>query len=239
MARSGSIGTHPLSPTREVEGINTAPTVSAEQEIAQLRVEVQRLSQRLQEEQETRDERPAGGTDSSRSTDGGGLMKIEYDQNALPHPATATIMQERYKEGSIRPSTDFDYLPQPSTTAAQLEDDFVRWGYCIVGDAMGRAEVDAVVSRMVDQAAAERAARVAHLSHGGNAQLIFNCLPKGQLFRDVIEFSGQQVRRGPLIEALLGKILGRGWYLGTSHGSIVHEGGGHPEHAPGSGLRAP
>ena len=25
---------------------------------------------------------------------------------------------------------------------------------------------------------------------------------------------------------MLGKILGRGWYLGTAHGSIVHQGGG-------------
>ena len=76
------------------------------------------------------------------------------------------------------------------------------------------------------QAAAERAAGVAHVSHKGSSQHVFNCLPKGQVFRDVIEFSPNACTGGPVVEELLDKMLGRGWYGGTFHGSIVHEGGG-------------
>ena len=64
------------------------------------------------------------------------------------------------------------------------------------------------------------------MSHGGNAPMVFNTLPKGQCFRDLIEFSPRMTTKGPLIEQLMDKTLGQGWYLGTAHGSIVHEGGG-------------
>ena len=39
---------------------------------------------------------------------------------------------------------------------------------------------------MLDQAEAERKAGVAHMSHRGRAQLIFNMLPKGKIFRELI-----------------------------------------------------
>ena len=67
---------------------------------------------------------------------------------------------------------------------------------------------------------------MAHVSHKGSSQHVFNCLPKGQVFRDVIEFSPNACTGGPVVEELLDKMLGRGWYGGTFHGSIVHEGGG-------------
>eukprot|EP01045_Picozoa_sp_COSAG04_P029675 COSAG04_NODE_4935_length_1818_cov_2.121582_3_plen_190_part_01 len=124
------------------------------------------------------------------------------------------------------PSSDFDYLPKPTTDMAQLEHDFVRWGYCIVADAMTPAQYGAVVDRLTDQAAAERAAGVAHVSHKGSSQHVFNCLPKGQVFRDVIEFAPDACTGGPVVEELLDKMLGRGWYGGTFHGSLVHQGGG-------------
>ena len=54
---------------------------------------------------------------------------------------------------------------------------------------MTPAQTERIVARLVDQAAAERAAGVGHVSHDGSSQHIFNTLPKGQEFRDVIEFN--------------------------------------------------
>ena len=42
----------------------------------------------------------------------------------------------------------------------------------------------------------------------------------------MIEFHPRAAVGAPVVEGLLEKILGRGWYGGTFHGSIVHEGGG-------------
>ena len=216
-----------LSPLRAVEGVNTAPMVSAEQELAGLRAEVARLQQhQLALGLGDGGKRPDAAVKPDEEWADSGL-KIDYGERQIGlHSETMKIMQERFKEGSICPSSDFPYLPQPSTDMATLEHDFVRWGYCIVGDAMAGPQIERVVSRMIDQAAAERAAGVAKMSHFGNAQLIFNALPKGREFRDLIAFEPTACTRGPIIEELLGKILGSGWYLGTCHGSIVHEGGG-------------
>jgi len=58
---------------------------------------------------------------------------------------------------------------------------------------------------------------------------VFNMLPKGQVFRDLLAFEPGACTQGALIEILLEKILGKGYYLGTAHGSIVHQGGGWQE----------
>ena len=219
-------GPETLSPTRVAEGASTAPLVSAEQEILQLRQEVERLHQevvRLSAAEATEaapDAAAAAAWPKARLT-------MDYGENASPHPRTATIMREKFKAGAILPSSDFAYLPKPTTSASQLEHDFVRWGYCIVGPgAMTTEQIERVVARLTDQAAAERAAGVAHVSHGGSSQHVFNTLPKGHEFRDMIEFNPDAAVGAPIVESLLDKMLGRGWYGGTFHGSIVHEGGG-------------
>lgn len=215
-----------ISPTRVNEGVTTAPLVTAAQEIAQLRDELHRLRTQLRSAQ------PEGeGNGTPAAAAAGGVwpergLKITYGENVSPHPSTATVMQDRFREGSIRPASDFGYLPQPTSDSDQLEHDFVRWGYCIVADAMTPAQVERVVARLKDQAAAERAAGVGHVSHGGSSQHVFNALPKGQEFRDMIEFHPRAAVGGPVVEGLLEKILGRGWQGATFHGSIVHEGGG-------------
>jgi len=53
-----------------------------------------------------------------------------------------------------------------------------------------------------------------------------NVLPKGQVFRDAIAFEASACQGGPLVEKVLRKALGPGFYLGTAHGSVVHQGGG-------------
>lgn len=52
--------------------------------------------------------------------------------------------------------------------------------------------------------------------------------PKGQVFQDLVPLEANAVDEAPLIERFLEKVLGKSFYLGTAHGSIVHRavGGG-------------
>jgi len=126
----------------------------------------------------------------------------------------------------VRPTTDFKDLPQPTTDPAQLEKDYMRWGYCIVKDALSPEQVKTISSRLIDQAEAEKMAKVARLNHEGATQMVYNLLPKGQVFRDIISLESSTCQQAVLIERLVEKMLGKDYYLGTAHGSIVHQGGG-------------
>lgn len=153
----------------------------------------------------------------------------------------AGISKERMKAGRIRDSSDFDYLPKPSADAGQLEADFVRWGYCLVADAMSPSQVQAQVARLVDQAAAERQTEAATMTRRSDrAQLVANLVLKGAVFRDAVEFKESAAQRGPLVDRLLTKIMGEGFGLGCAHGSIVHTGGGLQElHVDQGGVPMP
>ena len=153
----------------------------------------------------------------------------------------AGLSKERMKAGRIPNSSDFDELPRPSADAAQLEADFVRWGYCLVADAMTPAQVRVQVERLVEQAAAERERGAATMtSRGESAQLVNNLVLKGEAFRAAVEFRESAAQRGPLVDALLTKIMGEGFGLGCAHGSIVHAGGGLQElHIDQGGVPMP
>ena len=132
--------------------------------------------------------------------------------------------------GQIRDSSDFDYLPKPSSDQGQLEADFVRWGYCLVEAAMSPERVNAQVDRLVEQAEAERNLDQAiNTSANKTSQLVNNLVLKGRVFRDAVEFLESAAQKGPLVDELLTKIMGTGFGLGCAHGSIVHEGGGLQE----------
>ncbi|MXW54076.1 MAG: phytanoyl-CoA dioxygenase family protein [Gammaproteobacteria bacterium] len=140
------------------------------------------------------------------------------------------ISKERMKAGKIRNSNDFEYLPRPSTDETQLESDFVRWGYCLVQDAMSPSQIQRQMDRLVDQAQAERQLDSAIMtSRNDRAQLVNNLVLKGDVFRDIVEFKESAAQRGPLVDRLLTKIMGEGFGLGCAHGSIVHQGGGLQE----------
>lgn len=142
----------------------------------------------------------------------------------------AGISKERMKAGHIRNSTEIDYLPVPSDDEAQLEADFVRWGYCLVSDALSQEQIQRQLDRLLDQAQAERTANKALMtSRNERAQLVNNLVLKGAVFRDLVEFKQSAAQRGPLVDRLLTKIMGEGFGLGCAHGSIVHEGGGLQE----------
>ena len=139
------------------------------------------------------------------------------------------ISRERMKAGQIRNSSDFSYLPQPSADEAQLEADFVRWGYCLVEDAMSQEQVREQVARLKEQAAAEKRLGAGIMSSKDRAQHVNNLVLKGSVFRDAVEFKVSAAQRGPLVDRLLTKVMGEGFGLGCAHGSIVHTGGGLQE----------
>ena len=151
------------------------------------------------------------------------------------------ISKERMKAGRIPDSSDFDYLPRPSGDAARLEADFVRWGYCLVADAMSPEQVRAQVDRLTDQAEAERELDAGIMtSRNERAQLVNNLVLKGAVFRDAVEFKESAAQRGPLVDELLTKVMGKGFGLGCAHGSIVHQGGGLQElHIDQGGMPMP
>lgn len=153
----------------------------------------------------------------------------------------AGLSKERMKAGLISNSSEFEYLPKPSADEAQLEADFVRWGYCLVKDAMSPDQVQAQVDRLVDQAEAEKNLNAGIMtSRNETAQLVNNLVLKGAVFRDAVEFKESAAQRGPLVDRLLTKVMGAGFGLGCAHGSIVHQGGGLQElHIDQGGMPMP
>lgn len=153
----------------------------------------------------------------------------------------AGLSKARMKAGLIRNSSEFEYLPTPSADEAQLEADFVRWGYCLVKDAMSAEQVRAQVDRLVEQAEAEKHIEAGIMtSRNETAQLVNNLVLKGAVFRDAVEFKESAAQRGPLVDRLLTKVMGEGFGLGCAHGSIVHQGGGLQElHIDQGGMPMP
>jgi ectoine hydroxylase-related dioxygenase (phytanoyl-CoA dioxygenase family) len=207
-----------VTPSLADQGVSTAPTPSAAEEIAQLKAEVERLRAIV----------AAGAPDPETGADPSGAWprRITYGRQIHSGPRLSGLTRARER---IRPSTDFPDLPAPTRDREQLEADFIRWGYCLVADAMSPQQVQAQVDRLLDQAAAERSAGVAKLANHGHAQTVFNLLAKGQVFRDLAAFEPSAAQEGPLIEDLVARILGPAFYLGTAHGSLVHERGGLQE----------
>ena len=198
----------------EPRPISTAPNLSTENEINELKAEIENLKSMLKAQN------PVSSGESIWPT------QVDYYKQPYSGAKLTGLTKDRDKIGSTE---EYSELPKPTKNLSQLEADFIRWGYCLVADAINNHQIKAQVDRMLDQAEAERSAGVAHMSHRGRAQLIFNMLPKGQVFRDLIALEENAAEQSALVETLLYKILGQGFYLGTAHGSIVHQGGGRQE----------
>jgi len=131
----------------------------------------------------------------------------------------------------VSPSTDFPELPAPSRDLGVLQRDFMRWGYCLVRDALSPGELEAARARLLDQAEAERAARVALMggrgSNGtpwaGSRQLVSNLASKGRIFRAIASF---EVQGGAIVEELMRRILGPDLLISSMHGVLVEQGAG-------------
>ena len=229
---SSSTGTLPNVPEDEVI-IN-----QLRHENAQLRAELDRLKSNI----------PAEATDQDWDlakqegiTYAGGNSITSAQHAGRMLSQLSGVSKQRMKDGLIPNSDEFDYLPKPIDDAEQLEADFIRWGYCLVKDAMSPEQVQAQVTRLVEQAESERAQGDSiATSRSGQAQLVNNLILKGQVFRDAVEFKETVAQKGPLVDLLLSKIMGEGFGLGCAHGSIVHEGGGLQEiHIDQGGLPMP
>ena len=218
---------------------------AAEQSLARLRDENSRLRAELAQLRAERGASPGGGGWEDAMRRG-----IDYADGHSANSALsagrllkqlAGVAKERLKAGRIRNSSDFDGLPKPSADEARLEADFVRWGYCLVADAMSPAQVQAQLDRLIDQARAERRlAKATMTSRNERAQLVANLVLKGAVFRDAVEFKESAAQRGPLVDRLLAKVMGEGFGLGCAHGSIVHQHGGLQElHIDQGGMPFP
>ena len=159
MAREKHVNQHSDQTNEAASPVSTAPHLSIENELAELRNENTRLRNLLAA---ATNGVAADPTDVWPET-------ISYHDQPFSGARLAGITKDRT---AIRASTDFAELPTPTNDQRQLEKDFVRWGYCLVADALSKDQIQIQSDRLVDQAAAEKAAKVAHLSHRGDGHQI-------------------------------------------------------------------
>jgi ectoine hydroxylase-related dioxygenase (phytanoyl-CoA dioxygenase family) len=107
----------------------------------------------------------------------------------------------------------------PAPDLAQARADLDALGYCIVPNVLSRSAIAALKSRLVDQAAGERARGVAF--HDGGAgrpnQRVWMLLNKGRVFRDLMLH--------PIVDALMGHLLGPDFLISSFTANIAHPGG--------------
>ena len=101
----------------------------------------------------------------------------------------------------------------------QARTDLDERGYCIVPGVLAPAEIAALKARLVEQAAGERARGVAF--HDGGAthpnQRVWMLMNKGRVFRDLMLH--------PIIEQLMGHLLGPDFILSSFTANVAHPGG--------------
>ena len=102
---------------------------------------------------------------------------------------------------------------------AQAKRDLDERGYCVVPDVLSAGEVKALKARLVEQAAGERARGVAFHDGGPGLpnQRVWMLLNKGRVFRDLMLH--------PIIEALMGHLLGPDFLVSSFTANIAHPGG--------------
>jgi ectoine hydroxylase-related dioxygenase (phytanoyl-CoA dioxygenase family) len=92
-------------------------------------------------------------------------------------------------------------------------------GYCIVENVLSRSEIAALKTRLVEQAEGERARGVAFHDGGPTRpnQRVWMLVNKGRVFRDLMLH--------PIIDALIGHLLGPDFLLSSLTANIAHTGG--------------
>lgn len=107
----------------------------------------------------------------------------------------------------------------PAKDLDQARADLDARGYCVVPDVLSPSQVATLKGRLVEQAAGERARGVAF--HDGGAALpnqrVWNLINKGKVFRDLMLH--------PVIESLMGHLLGSDFLLSSFTANIAHPGG--------------
>jgi ectoine hydroxylase-related dioxygenase (phytanoyl-CoA dioxygenase family) len=105
----------------------------------------------------------------------------------------------------------------PDMTAAREELD--RQGYCVIPDVLTKEQVSALKERLIEQAAGEQINGVATNDGGSDSpnQRVWNLLNKGKIFRDLMLH--------PVVEAVMGHMLGRDFLLSSFTANIARKGG--------------
>ncbi len=110
-------------------------------------------------------------------------------------------------------------LPPLTTDLDEAKAHLDSFGIARIADALDAAELDAVRTRLVEQAWGERAAGVAFIDGGGSNQRVWNLPSKGAVFLDLL--------RKPLVRTLARHIL-QGDYALSSHTANIAGPGGVP-----------
>ncbi len=100
-------------------------------------------------------------------------------------------------------------LPQATRDLRRLRQDFYEWGFCLIEDGVSPEQCTRLRERIVQQAAAERALGIAHLSPA--QQHVWALVNKGADFVKCMEHDPAAIQAGPLIEKFLDEVLGAGW----------------------------
>ena len=112
----------------------------------------------------------------------------------------------------------------PITTkdVIQAKQDLDQYGFCVVLDALNADELDAARQRLIEQADAEIELGIATRDGAGPNkpgpnQRMWNLINKGECFRDLITH--------PLVDELVGHVLGAHFILSTHSANIAKPGG--------------
>lgn len=114
-------------------------------------------------------------------------------------------------------------LPRPNKDIGQLRQDMLKWGYCMVEDALSSQQVAVIRQRVLEQAEGEKLAGISQKTPSG--QNINCCVNKGQCFEGLIEQDPSVVQGGPLIEQLVTEALGAGWICTSLIAAVSLKGG--------------
>ena len=116
-------------------------------------------------------------------------------------------------------TTPVPALPDVTSDLDQACADLDELGVARIADVLSPSELDALRTRLVEQAAAERSAGVAFIDGGGANQRVWNLPSKGAAFRDLL--------RRPLVRTLARHVLD-GDYCLSSHTANIAGPGGAP-----------
>lgn len=125
--------------------------------------------------------------------------------------------------GSKHPDWAGLELPQPAKDIDRLRADLVRWGYCLVEDALSQEQVERVRTRVLEQAEGERLAGIAQRTPSG--QNINCCVNKGRCFELLIEQHPSAMQGGALVEQLVTEALGPTWISTSMIAALALKGG--------------
>lgn len=87
-----------------------------------------------------------------------------------------------------------------------LREDLLKYGYCIVEDAMSPGQLAFIHKRLDEQARAEREVGLADMSPFFH--IMWTLVNKGDCFAKLVEFSPEWCQAGPVIERLNEEMLG-------------------------------